>query len=282
MSKGFLVLAQNTDAVNYVDQAYALALSIKATQKEVKNITLVTNDAVPNEYISAFDKIVEIPWTDNAANSTWKIENRWKLYHATPYDETIVLDTDMLFLGDITQWWEYCSNYDLKFCSKVTNHKLQPITNDVVHRATFIANNLSNPYFALHYFKKSEFAHQFYKALEFVSNNWELCYSKFAADKWQNWLSMDLASAVAIEMLGIRETVIDSCSPLSFVHMKIDAQGWKKNHVSNWTKAVVWNFNKNGELYVGNIKQPALFHYVEKGFVTPTILSTLKELANGT
>lgn len=282
MSKGFLVIAQNTDAINYVDQAYALALSINATQKEVKSITLITNDVVPKSYVSAFDNIVEIPWTDDAANSTWKVENRWKLYHASPYDETIVLDTDMLFLDDISQWWEYCSTYDLKFCSNVKDHKLQTITNDTVHRATFNANNLPNTYFALHYFKKSDFAFQFYKTLEFVTNNWELCYSKFAPDKWQNWLSMDLAAAVAIEMLGIREKVIDSCSPLSFVHMKIGAQGWKKIMITDWTKAVVWNFNKQGELYIGNIKQPALFHYVEKGFVTPSILSTLKELADGT
>jgi hypothetical protein len=42
MSKGFLVLAQNTKDVNYVKQAYALALSIRHSQTTVKNISLVS------------------------------------------------------------------------------------------------------------------------------------------------------------------------------------------------------------------------------------------------
>ena len=43
MSKGFLVLAQNSD-VDYVRQAYALALSIKATQPTINNISIITNE----------------------------------------------------------------------------------------------------------------------------------------------------------------------------------------------------------------------------------------------
>ena len=40
MTQGFLVIAQNSD-VNYVRQAYALALSIKATQPTINNISIV-------------------------------------------------------------------------------------------------------------------------------------------------------------------------------------------------------------------------------------------------
>jgi len=280
MTKGFLVIAQNSD-VNYVDQAYALALSINATQLAVKNISIVTNDPIPTEYLKVFDKVIKIPWNDNAANTKWKVENRWKLYHTSPYDETIVLDTDMLLLDDISPWWEYCSNYDIKFCSNVMNHKLETINSDLIHRATFVENKLTNPYFALHYFKKSETAYEFYKTLEFITNNWELCYSKFAPIRWQNWLSMDLAAAIAIEMLGLQYSAIDVCSPLTFVHMKPQVQGWTQTNAESWTNAIPWNFNKRGQLYIGNIKQPAVFHYVDKCFITPTILSTLEELSNG-
>jgi hypothetical protein len=61
MSKGFLIFAENTDSCNYVKQAYALALSIKASQHTVTNVSLMTNDIVPKQYQSAFDKIIEIP-----------------------------------------------------------------------------------------------------------------------------------------------------------------------------------------------------------------------------
>ena len=58
VSKGFLVYAQNTNSVDYITQAYALALSIKSTQSTYSNISIVTDDAIPDEYLSVFDKVI--------------------------------------------------------------------------------------------------------------------------------------------------------------------------------------------------------------------------------
>ena len=118
MTKGYLILAQNSD-VNYIRQAYALALSIKKFQPTFNNVSLVTNDSVPNEYLPAFDNVLEIPFGDHAKDSNWKVENRWKLYHATPYDETIVLDADMLFLENMESLWNYVKDKNLFFTSTV-------------------------------------------------------------------------------------------------------------------------------------------------------------------
>lgn len=277
MSKGFVVLAQNTETVDYIKQAYALALSIKFSQKEEKSISLITNDIVPDEYISVFDNIIPIPWDDAASESTWKVENRWKIYYCTPYDETIVLDTDMLMLDDINEWWEYCSNYDIHFCSKIKNYKLEYIT-DTVHRKTFISNNLPNVYFALHYFKKNEKAYEFYKILEFVCNNWEHLYGSIAPNEYQNWLSMDLSASISTLIYGI--DVTNTTSPFEFVHMKSPLQGWS-NIPLKWQDAVHSVLNKKGELVIGNIKQPKLLHYVEKDFITKELLLRLVELSNG-
>ena len=121
MSRGFVLLAQNTPTVDYVKQAYALALSIKVSQKTVSDVTLITNDEVHDRYKKAFDKIIPIPFNDDAIDSKWKTENRWKIFHASPYDETIVLDTDMLMLEDISLWWDYCKNFDFRFCNRIKN-----------------------------------------------------------------------------------------------------------------------------------------------------------------
>lgn len=280
MSKGFLVLAQNTDTVNYVKQAYALALSIKFSQQGCKSISLITNDPVPKKYQRVFDQIIPIPWTDDAKDASWKVENRWKFYHVTPYEETIVLDTDMLLLDDISDWWEYLGHREISFCSKIKNYKLETIEQDHFHRKAFIVNNLTNPYFALHYFKKTDTSYNFYKALEFISYNWELCYTEFAPKEYQNWLSMDLAAAIAIEMLGLHGQAIDVCSPLEFVHMKIPLQKWSPMPV-HWPDVVEYYFNKDRRLIVGNIKQPKLFHYVEKDFISKKLLTQLEEFARG-
>ena len=109
--------------IDYVKMAYALAMSIKLTQKEVNNITLITDipEAVPEHYRNMFDQVLPIKWYDDAFESEWKIENRWKLYHLSPYDETVVLDADMLFLSDVSQWWNYMSkNFDLLIADKVS------------------------------------------------------------------------------------------------------------------------------------------------------------------
>ena len=278
MSKGFVIYAQNTKETNYVRQAYALALSIKYSQKSVTNVTLVTNNRVPAKYKAVFDNVFKIPWGDHAKGSRYNAENRWKLYHITPYDETIVLDSDMLLLEDIEIWWKYCSNFDVKFCSKIKNHKLDTVI-DTIHRRAFIENGLSSPYYALHYFKKTDRARDFYKVLEFVCKNWEWCYTAYASNFYQNWLSMDLATAIAVEILGNYEASIDSCSPLEFIHMKCAIQEWDKEFTS-WLNAVSYMLNSKGEVLVGNIKQSKLFHYIDDEFLSDTILNQLEELAN--
>jgi hypothetical protein len=101
--------------------------------------------------------------------------------------------------------------------------------------------------------------------LEFVVNNWAWCYGKLAKEHYQDWLSMDLAAAIALELCGYNYRA-DICSPLRFVHMKPAVQGWHPIP-AKWQNTVPYSFTKSGQLTVGNIKQPYLFHYVEKDFI---------------
>jgi hypothetical protein len=273
VSKGFLIYAENTLNVDYVKQAYALALSIKRTQKMVTNVSLLTNDAVPESYLEVFDKIIPIPWYDQDESETLSAGHRWKMIHATPYHETIVLDSDMLFLTDQSHWWDHCSNYDLRFCGQVRNYKYDVITHDTYHRKAFINNQLSNPYFGLHYFKKTDPAFEFYKMLEFVCKNWELCYGKFAPVNYQDWLSMDLSAAVAIDMLGIAESAVDNTGTLEFIHMKPAIQKWQTTPPS-WQHGIQWLYNE--DFTIGNIKQVGLLHYIDKDFITEQLLERIR------
>jgi len=279
VSKGFLIFAENTNNVDYVTQACALALSIKYSQTEIKNVSIVTNCLVPEKYQQLFDNIIPIPWFEEVENSPLMVEHRWKLFHASPYDETIVLDSDMLIVEDISTWWDYCKDYEIKFCDRIKNYKLETVV-DTIHRKAFIANKLTSPYFALHYFKKSQGALEFYKTLEFVCKNWEWCWTKFAPEEYQKWPSMDLATAITIELLLCHNTVLDKHSPLEFIHMKSPLQGWI-TYPEKWTDAVSCILNIKGDLIVNNINQSKIFHYVEKDFITPKLLERLEALANG-
>lgn len=272
MSKGFLVLAQNSD-VDYLRQAYALALSIKKTQPNINNISLVTNDKVPKKYKSVFHKILPIPFGDHATDSDWKVENRWKLYHATPYDETIVLDVDMLFLENMEHLWSFAKNRNMFFTSRVCDYKGRTIT-DKVYRKTFIENDLPNLYSGLFYFKKSDESLKFFKILEFITYNWERVYYEITPKQTQKFYSMDVSVAITAKILGIDNEIAHLNSPFTFIHMKPGIQGWDPVPESYLKQSHI-NFNNNFELYLNNFKQTGIFHYVEDQFLTDKIIGQL-------
>jgi len=275
MSKGFCLLAQNNSKTNYIRQAYALALSLHLYNKDQK-ISLITNDDVPNEWQSVFDQIIPIPWTDSAEDSDWKIENRWKVYHASPYDETIVLEADMMFTSDITHWWKELEKRELFFVSNVRTYRDEIITNRF-YRKTFDANNLPNLYSALHYFKKGETAKEFYNLLEIIVNNWALFYSKYAPNEYQKWCSIDVSVAIASKILGNEHDITDTNSFITFTHMKPIVQGWY-NKPEKWTK-VTGKYFTEGKLFLGNYLQTRVLHYVEDEFLTDELL---EKMENGT
>ena len=74
MSKGFCFVAQNNDSTDYVRQACILAVSIHKFNKG-QNISIVTNDKIPNKYHVLFDKIIPIE-TDDAVNEKKKMHGR--------------------------------------------------------------------------------------------------------------------------------------------------------------------------------------------------------------
>ena len=265
MSKGFVFLAQNSKD-DYVLQACLLAMSLKATQQDC-NICLITNDDVPVKYKKLFDVIKEIPWTDSAEDKEWKVNNRWKLYHASPYDETIILDTDMLVLQDLENWWAFLKNYDLFFVSNVYTYRGELITSDY-YRKTFTVNELPNLYAGFHYFKKCDFAKDFYSWLELVMNNWEFFYGKYAKELYQKSLSVDLSAAIVAKILDCDKQITNNKTLFpSFTHMKPYIQGWE-NSSSKWQDRVGSYLTPDLKLKIGNHMQQGIFHYTEKDLVT--------------
>lgn len=271
MNRGHLIFAQNSD-INYVRQAYALALTIKKFNK-INQICLVTNDDVPEKYKKVFDYIIDIPFGDASEESSWKIENRWKLIYASPFDETLVYDSDMLLLDSNDHYWERLKNNDIAFTESVIDYR-KNIIHDTVLRKCFVDNNLPNIYFGLHYFKKTAKAFEFYKWLEHIVKEYKLYYSKFTPLSTQKFCSMDVSSAIAIKILG---DYFCPNNPLSFIHMKKELQSWNKIPYQ-WHKSLYINYTDDGRLFLSNILQSGLFHYTEDEFLTDDLLNNVEKL----
>lgn len=278
MTRGIVVLAQNNKTVNYVLQACLLAMSLQVTNPGTK-ISIITNNRIPKEYKSLFDKIIKIPWGDAAKNSNWKIENRWKIYHATPYDETIVLDTDMLILQNIDSWWNFLSNYQLFFTSRVETYRGETVSSDY-YRKIFTTNNLPNLYTGFYYFKKCSFSHEFFSWLELVMNNWELFHRVYSKEHYNNWLSVDVSVAIVSKILNIDHDITNNVLKFpTFTHMKPHIQGWRTAS-NKWQDMVGTYISDNCTLKIGNYQQHGIFHYTENDFVTNEIIQVYKDYLN--
>lgn len=277
MDKGIVLLAQNNDIHNYVEQAVALAMSVKKFNNVP--VSIITNDEVPAEFVKYFDKILPIEWGDMAFNSNWKVENRWKVYHQSPYNETIVMDTDMLVLKNIDNLWKFYSNYDLFFTTNPVTYRNEPITS-TYYRQMFIDNNLPNIYSALYYFKKSKTAYNFFTYLELVIKNFDKFQTDLCPKTTQESVSLDVAIAMTVKLLDIEDSVTNYNNNLStFVHMKPHVQNWHRTR-DKWQNSVATYLTESQELYIGNYKQNNIFHYTEKNFLSNNNIIKRLEGAN--
>ena len=279
MSKGIIVLAQNSEKTNYVDQACALALSIKHTNPNIP-VSIITDDNIEEYAVELFDNIIPIPWGDLANKSNWKVENRWKIYHCSPYNETIVLDTDMIVLQDIDHWWSFLKNYEVFFTTNVMTYRNTLLTSDF-YRKTFNANNLPNFYSGFHYFKKSEFAHQFYSYLELVMNNWKQFYDIFLPIERPQHVSVDVCAAIVSLLLDCTDKISNPLATIPyFIHMKPHAQDWV-TPTMYWQDNVNAYVSNNCTIKIGNHLQSGILHYTEKNFLENTnIIKKYRGLLN--
>lgn len=276
MSRGYLVLAQNTNTYDYVRLAYGLALSIKGTQSQYKDIAIATTDVVPDKYKEVFDHIVEIPWSDRAADSAWKIENKWKYYHMTPFDETIVLDTDMLFPKDISHWWDILAQKEMWITDKPRTFKGEIITS-TYYRPCFPTNNLPNAYTAFMYFKKTEMVAEVVKMTQYIFEHWQRFYYDFLDETRPANLSGDVAYALAIKILGLENECFGKSEIPTFTHMKSHVQNVDQRLINeDWTKTIPTYFSDNCTFKIGNYEQHLPFHYQVKEWLTDDMIGKLE------
>jgi hypothetical protein len=282
MSKGYLILAQNTRKDDYERLAYALALSIKNSQSSVKSVTLATNTTkLPGKYEALFDNIVDIPWTDHAATSKWKIENKWKYYHMSPYDETVILDADMLIPEDISHWWDVLSKREIWITDKPRTFRGEIIT-DTRYRETFVSNELPNVYTAFMYFKKTAMTAELFQLVEIIFNNWEKFYYDFLDETRPKHLSGDVAYALAIKILGIEDECFGNLNSMpSFVHMKAFLQNINEKYITeDWPLHIPTYFSEDGTFKIGNYHQSLPFHYHVKSWLTDDMIQKLEKRVN--
>lgn len=259
-SRGFLIYA---DGEQYLEQAYLCALSIIKNNNKYP-ISLVTNNN-SRLYEHVFDKIIDIPNYEESTDR-FSTKGRKELYWLSPYDETIVLDSDVLVLTNLEHFWDLMVK-DIYYPSTVYTYRGE-IIQDSVYRTTFIENSLENCYNAFCYFRKSKTSEEFYNLQKIIVDNWQEFYKIWCPLETPKQPSMDVVASIALKIQNI--TTLGNISP-HMVHMKPAIQGWQ-SHSDSWLERVSVFVNEKAKLKVGNYQQNTIFHYTDNNFVTEEII----------
>jgi hypothetical protein len=274
VSRGYIIIAQNSN-VDHLRLSYALALSIKATQEENLVCLCVDNktgDRLEQKHLDIFDYIIDIPWKDDAISSKWKIENKWKYIHMSPFDHTIILDSDQLFTGPVDHWWDILAAYDVCLCSNARTFRDEPITNDY-YRKKFTSCELPDIYSNFTYFNKSNEAFQYFNLVQDIMENWDYYYNVYLNDDGQDWISADIAFSLAAKLLPSNSSItINSVVP-QFIHMKSYVQNIPNRSISaNWNRTLPSYITDDLRIFINNQELRLPFHYVEKDWLTDSII----------
>jgi len=224
MSKGILVFARNNSQVDYVKQAYFLAKQAKS----ILNLpTTVVTDSIEYlvsaypDYTEVFDKIISIVWKEEELNEnttlskteehTWKNyfdgvfsqkklefknETRTLAYELTPYEQTLLLDSDVVLIDDS---YLYCFEQKQNFLIYDTAYDLAGFRD--YSEFDFVSDTGVKFYWATCvFFRKTIENKIFFDLLQHIQENWRHYNSIFQINRsvYRN----DHAFSIAIHIMN--------------------------------------------------------------------------------
>lgn len=275
MKFGYLIVVSTNKDHNYLNMAYALALSIKHTQPSGYNqVALVIDDSNALEDITSpwvFDHIIE-----------WNQETFWNgrswMDQLSPFENTICLDADMLFLRDHSDWVKsLIENVELYIPDKVYTYRNELVTSDY-YRKAFVKNELPNLYSMYTFFKKdSELAKTFFALGRYIIKNPVEFSNIYLTEFKPSILGTDEAFGLSAKILGIDDIITYQAESIRIVHLKSMIQKWPYQ-LESWKNYIGFYLNLQGQLKIGNHFQSDIIHYVEKTAITQEMIRMLEEL----
>lgn len=274
MNFGYLLIVSQHESIDYLNLAYALAISIKNTQKPgYDQVALVIDNK---------DRLQELksPWVFNHVIE-WNEESFWNgrswMDQLSPFDATVCLDVDMIFTRDYSHWIDYfLENCELYIPNKVYTYRGE-VVNDQYYRKTFIKNQLPNLYSMYTFFKKdSELSKEFFELGRYITKNPTEFSNLFLSEYKPKILGTDEAFALSSKILDITDEISYSLEFPKLLHMKPMIQNWPWP-AHEWSDHVGFYFNKQAKVKIGNYSQTDIIHYVEKNKINDEIISILEE-----
>ena len=245
--QGYVVLAINSDSVDYLDCARTLTKTIKRWDPGAK-VCLLTNDPQKNDPIYDHYRVLDSVDISNP------YANDWRVFKNTPFRETIKLEADMMIVSDISHWWDLFRHQDVVISTGCRNWQDQ-VSTARNYRQVIDKNHLPDVYNAITYWRLSETAQEFWGLVRDIFLNWSEFKRliKFAPEI----ADTDLVYAMAAEIMGTERVTMPFATYPKIVHMKRHHAGTETEH---WGRELVWEY-LDWRLRINTVAQWGAFHY---------------------
>jgi hypothetical protein len=268
VDKGYLIFA--IDNPNYARLAYTCALTIKLTQPAgYNNVSVVTNmiDRF-DDYKNVFDEII-------LYNSVPGMDARSRAYDYTPYYETVLIDSDMLFLRPMDNYWQIINDRELFITSAPQTYNNKQFKYGY-YRQVFAENSWPDVYNAWTYFKQEPRAREFFDLVKEITDNPGPYIKMFMPNTLYTSVPTDEAFALALCMLDLIEYAVPGWDFPRITHMKPAVQQWREG-VPDWTNVLRFSMTETGKVKLGVWQQSDLLHYVKKELITDDMIKMLEQ-----
>ena len=262
--RGFLTFAEDSDDTNYLELAYAQALSIKRTNPKEKYAVIVNNvseSKLTEKHREVFDHIIPLKEDWNSEDSQWRLQNECQVFDLTPFKETIKVESDMIFTRSIEHWWHALRLRDLVFSVGCLNYRGE-VSEVRDYREFFDLNHLPDIYNGLMYFRFSQTAYNFFELAKQVRQNWK-GISETLKKCYEKEPSTDSLYAVTALMFGEDKVTIPTLNFFRFAHMKHKINGLAHG---NWYRQLLVEWD-DSMMRIDHINQLWPVHYHDKSFL---------------
>lgn len=279
MSRGFILLGINTEE-DRIKYSYATALSIKKCDKDAEICLVVDQgklDDVPVKYQHAFDYIVELRFGNTAHQDGFHAMNLWQVFHVTPFEQTIYVDSDTIF---------HNIDIDLLFdCFKHTGFGIPAIGK--TYRGSLINPNWNSDLFEyeshyrlpcnfnnlIYFDNSSELAIEWFKMADPIFQNWRQVYASLFNEKRPPTFSKNILCNIVTHLLDVQNEVAVYYNQLYDLNLK-DQQLWSQDIPSNWTEMLNYWITDDHKIQIENHQiNSGIIHYRDDSFADEELLN---------
>lgn len=200
MNRGILVYAFNNGVLNYLKQALWLAeraerflgLPTTLVTNEVRYTSSVPHEVIIQRPITASTRIFN-PTAENALGQ-WYNANRYQAFFITPYDETIVLDSDYVINSDrLNLLFDSPSDF-------LCHRRVYDVANknSLVAYDRFGGVGLPHYWATVMFFRNTEFSNTIFSFISDIRENYDY-YSKlykFRPEPFRNDFALSIALSI--------------------------------------------------------------------------------------